>query len=44
MGAYRSQRANPMINLVADNYALSGELIRVVLEGSGQVGEELGFQ
>jgi hypothetical protein len=35
MGAYLSQRANPMINLVADNYALSGELIRVVLEGSG---------
>jgi len=33
-----------MIILVADQNALSRELIREMLEGSGQVAEKVGFQ
>jgi CheY-like chemotaxis protein len=33
-----------MIILVAEENALSRELIRKLLEGSGQVGEKFGFQ
>jgi CheY-like chemotaxis protein len=33
-----------MIILVADDNALSRELIRELLEGSGQVAEKFGFQ
>jgi len=33
-----------MIILVADHNALSRELIRELLEGSGQVAEKFGFQ
>jgi CheY-like chemotaxis protein len=33
-----------MISLVADNNALSRELIRELLEGSGPVADKFGFQ